>query len=801
MHTFSEFSGFVENIYYQIANLLHNYSYLLLTYAFDGAIICIVMNKHSGQKGINTMFKKLLASVLSVAMISALLVSNAFACTMVYVGSDLTDDGSTYLARSEDYSNSYNKIAYVNAHGKYAAGSVYEGCSFTWTFTHDSYSYTATADDFLSGKCPDCGKTHAHTPMEENGTNEKGVSVSSMVTLSWNGKYSSVDPMVKNGMCESDMTTVLLSEAATAKEGVDLLLKIYDETGAKERSGVLIADQNEAWYIENYTGHQYIAVKLSSSMIAISPNMGAIGLVDLDDTENVIASKDVIAVAKQAGTFVGDEEANTIDFRASYSRLSVNSRMVNGLNYFAGEDKFTSDNTTSEDFTISNVKDGKIVTMYTPIEASAPVTEKTMVDFYKVDGIGNTGNLEWHIFQIDADGEKMESSTIQWLAMENGQFTVAIPYLPMYTTDMYEGYKVGGMGRTTTVTELPEGTTGYYPVVGKDGTVTSYKVLPEGWEKGYYWSVDALSNYALNACTDEECAMIHSAIAVMQQKCYDKAAEMQKAVASMSDEQAKAYCTAESAALAKEAHELTLALYYHVSQGVCCWDEGTVTEPEYQKEGSVVYTCTICGKTKTETLPALPFTDISNSGYKAEIIEAADEGIIAGYSDGSFKPNSNVTRAQFITMLYRAAGSPKVTDTELSFIDAADIADAYKAAVVWGTENGMIFGYEDGSFKPNQEISRAQMATFADRYLTSLGYEFDGSDLSFTDADQINANYLDSVKAMASIEIILGFEDGHFGPSETAVRGQAAAILLRVANYVADNPIEDAPATTPAPVE
>lgn len=799
MHTFSEFSGFVENIYYQIANLLYNYSYLLLTYAFDGAIICIVMNKHSGQKGINTMFKKLLASVLSVAMISALLVSNAFACTMVYVGSDLTDDGSTYLARSEDYSNSYNKIAYVNAHGKYAAGSVYEGCSFTWTFTHDSYSYTATADDFLSGKCPDCGKTHAHTPMEENGTNEKGVSVSSMVTLSWNGKYSSVDPMVKNGMCESDMTTVLLSEAATAKEGVDLLLKIYDETGAKERSGVLIADQNEAWYIENYTGHQYIAVKLSSSMIAISPNMGAIGLVDLDDTENVIASKDVIAVAKQADSFVGDEDANTIDFRASYSRLSVNSRMVNGLNYFAGEDKFTSDNTTSDDFTISNVKDGKIVTMYTPIEASAPVTEKTMVDFYKVDDIGNTGNLEWHIFQIDADGAKMESSTIQWLAMEHGQFTVAIPYLPMYTTDMYEGYKVGGLGKASFVTELPEGATGYYPFTSK-GTV-GYKVLPEGWEKGYYWSVDALSNYALNACTDEQLEMIHSAIAVMQQKCYDKAAEMQKAVASMSDAEAKVYCTAESAALAKEAHELTLALYFHVTQDVCCWDNGTVTEPEYQKEGSVVYTCTICGATKSETLPALPFSDIAASGYKEAIIDAADKGIVTGYDDGSFKPNAKVTRAQFITMLYRAAGSPEVADTELSFNDAGDIAEAYKAAVVWGTANGMIKGYDDGSFKPNQEINRAQMATFADRYLTSLGYTFDGSALSFTDADEISENYLDSVKAMASIEIIKGFDDGHFGPNETANRGQAATILLRVANYVVDNPIEDAPATTPAPVE
>lgn len=736
------------------------------------------------------MFKKLLASVLSVAMISALLVSNAFACTMVYVGSDFTDDGSTYLARSEDYSNSYNKIAYVNAHAKYAEGSVYEGCyGFTHTFTHDSYAYTATADDFLSGVCPDCGQTHAHTPMEENGTNEKGVSVSAMVTLSWKGNayFKDVDPMIDDGMCESDMATILLSEASTAKEGVDLLLKIYDEKGAAERSGVLIADQNEVWYVENYTGHQYIAVKLSSSMIAISPNMGAIGLVDLDDTENVIASENVIAVAKKAGTFVGDEAANTIDFRASYSKDSVNARMVNGLNYLLKEDKFTQLNTTGADFTISNVKDGKIVTMYTPIKAGAPVTEQTMVDFYKVDGIGNTGNLEWHIFQIDADGAKKETSTIQWLAMENGQFTVAIPYFPMYTTDLYEGYKVGGLGKAGFAIELPEGATGYYPFTSKG--VPGYKVLPAGWEKGYYWSVDALSNYALNACTEEECAMIHSAVAAMQQKCYDKAGEMKAALASMSDEQAKVYCTAESAALAKEAHELTLALYFHMSQGVCSWDEGTVVEPEYQKEGSVTYTCTICGKTKTETLPALPFSDIAGSGYKAAISEAADKGIVAGFEDGSFKPNAKVTRAQFITMLYRAAGSPEVTKTELGFSDAADIAAPYKLAVAWGTENGIIKGYNDGSFKPDQEISRAQMAAFACRYLTGLGYEFGGSELSFTDAGSISASYIDAVKAMASVGIIKGFDDGHFGPDETAVRGQAAAILLRVTDYVAENPI------------
>ena len=138
--------------------------------------------------------------------------------------------------------------------------------------------------------------------MEEVGTNEKGASVSAMVTLNAQKAVTNADPLVNGGMCESDMATILLSEAASAKEGVDLLLNIYKTTGAQEKSGVLIGDQSEIWYVENYTGHTYIAVKLTSDMIAINPNMGAIGLVDLDDTANVIASENLISVAKTAGT-------------------------------------------------------------------------------------------------------------------------------------------------------------------------------------------------------------------------------------------------------------------------------------------------------------------------------------------------------------------------------------------------------------------------------------------------------------------------------------------------------------------
>ena len=590
--------------------------------------------------------KKLWILMAALAATLLLCVISASACTMVYVGSDLTDDGSSFMARSEDYSNSYNKIAYVNQHGKYAAGSVYEGCyGFTHTFTHDSYAYTATSDDNTSGVCPDCGQSHPHTPMEEVGTNEKGVSVSAMVTLRANGAFKEVDPMVEGGMCESDMATILLSEASSAKEGVDLLIDIYNTTGAEERSGVLIGDQNEIWYVENYTGKTYIAVKLSSDMITINPNMGAIGLVDLDDTENVIASANLISVAKAAGTYVGDEAANTIDVYKSYCGASINNRLVNGINYFLKDGTVTAETLATEDYTISNVKNGQIVSLYTNIQNNlGQIGIQDMVDFYKVDGIGNTGNLEWHIFQIQSD-EAMETGVIEWLAMEHGQYTVAIPYFPTLTTDMYEGYKFGGEEATFTLETLTD-FYGTYPSSSwwyGDG----YMVLPEGWENGYYWTVDALSNYALSDfCSEADNALIHSELAKMQQICYDKAQEMKAALATMDTESAKAYATEQSAALAQQAHTLTLELYKHIvshehtygdwvttteptckDEGIATqtckfcdeaqtnvlsktdehsWDEGVVTKAATtESTGIMTYTCTVCGETMTEILPVI----------------------------------------------------------------------------------------------------------------------------------------------------------------------------------------------------
>ncbi len=548
--------------------------------------------------------KKLWLTMATITAVMLLCIISASACTMVYVGSDYTADGSTFMARSEDCSNSYNKIAYVNPHGKYAAGSTYTGCesytgnAFTYTFTHDSYAYTATSDDNTSGVCPDCDAEYPHTPMEEVGTNEKGVSVSATVSLSGMRAVTSVDAMVDAGVAESDMTTILLSESATAKEGVELLTSLYKTVGAAEKSGVLIADQNEVWYVENFSGHTYIAVKLSSSLIVMNPNMGAIGLVSLNDTDNVIASDNLIDIAKQAGTFVGDEDTKAIDVYKSYCGAGVSTRLVNGINYFLNADTVTTDSLSSDDYTISNVKNGEIVTMYTNIQNNlGKIDVKNVVDYYKVNAIANTGNLEWHIFQIQSSGA-METSTIEWLAMEHGQYTVAIPYFPVLTTDMYEGYKVGcGDAKTTSI--APADSYGTY-----QRSSTKYVILPEGWEKSYYWTVDALSNYALSGlCSAEDNALIHTELAKMQQLCYDKAAEMKAALATMDTESAKAYATEQSASLAKQAHELTLELYKHIVSHEHTYGEWvTTTAPTCKDEGVATQTCKFCDATQTKTL-------------------------------------------------------------------------------------------------------------------------------------------------------------------------------------------------------
>ena len=172
----------------------------------------------------------MLKKAAAVLLVLALLPAGAFACTAIYIGSNLTADGSTIFGRLEEYTSDeeWPKLFETIPEGAHTAGEVYTGCyGFTWTFTHDSYGCTAFQDNNSLGVCPDCGGTHAHTPYQAGGTNSRGVSVTATETLLGKPAIAAVDPYnTESGIEEAEIPTILLSEAATAREAMVLLTSI-----------------------------------------------------------------------------------------------------------------------------------------------------------------------------------------------------------------------------------------------------------------------------------------------------------------------------------------------------------------------------------------------------------------------------------------------------------------------------------------------------------------------------------------------------------------------------------------------
>lgn len=100
------------------------------------------------------------------------------------------------------------------------------------------------------------------------------------------------------------------------------------------------------------------------------------------------------------------------------------------------------------------------------------------------------------------------------------------------------------------------------------------------------------------------------------------------------------------------------------------------------------------------------------------VLWAQREKIVLGYDDGLFRPDRGVSREDMITLLYRYAGSPKTSGRKLAeFRDNASISDYARQAMEWAVENGLILGYaEDGTIRPQSTTTRAEFATIAVRF-------------------------------------------------------------------------------------
>ena len=169
------------------------------------------------------------------------------------------------------------------------------------------------------------------------------------------------------------------------------------------------------------------------------------------------------------------------------------------------------------------------------------------------------------------------------------------------------------------------------------------------------------------------------------------------------------------------------------------------------------------------------FTDVHAEDYYYDaVLWAAQKGITGGMSDTLFAPNAACTRAQIVTFLWRAAGSPEPKALS-SFADVP--ADAYYAkAVAWAVENGITEGTSDTAFAPGTICTRAHGVTFlyrAAKATASVGAS------AFTDVAD-SAYYADAVKWATEQGITKGVSSTLFGPDETCTRAQIVTFLYRL---------------------
>lgn len=216
--------------------------------------------------------------------------------------------------------------------------------------------------------------------------------------------------------------------------------------------------------------------------------------------------------------------------------------------------------------------------------------------------------------------------------------------------------------------------------------------------------------------------------------------------------------------------------------------EWTVTkQPDCFHNGLRTHTCTTCEETETEILeknselcPSKDFTDLDCSKWYHEGVDfALSSGLMEGMGAGVFSPNSNMTRGQLVTVLYRLAGEPQVQG-EVPFTDVAE-GSYYTNAVIWAYVNHIAKGVNDTQFAPTASVTREQMVTFFARYAELAGKEVLATgDLSaFTDGGSVSPFALESMTWAVETGLVEGMGNHTLSPKSATTRAQAATILMR----------------------
>ncbi|WP_203630734.1 C69 family dipeptidase [Lentilactobacillus fungorum] len=350
------------------------------------------------------------------------------ACTTVLVGKQASIDGSTMIARNDD---TFLPLTPQRFYVEPAVSNRDE----TWISNQNGFKAPLPKSGYRYSLTPnaDVAKEGVYA---ESGFNEKNVAMSATESVYGNERALAYDPLVKDGLAEDSLQSMVLPYIDSARDGVTYLGNLIKKYGSPEGNGVIFSDKNEVWYMEIVTGHHWVAQRIPDDAYAVVANQVAIQQVDFEDPDNFMYSDGIQAFVEQ---YHLNNHQSGFDFRRIFGTDNEKDRHYNTPRVWYGQRYFNPEieqDPTSSDLPFICRTDKKITvediefvlgshyneTKYDPL---APGNEATKTLFRPIS-MNRTQNS--HVLQIRNDVDE-GCSAIMWLCFGVPAFS---PYVPFF---------------------------------------------------------------------------------------------------------------------------------------------------------------------------------------------------------------------------------------------------------------------------------------------------------------------------------------------------------------------------------
>ena len=423
-----------------------------------------------------------------------------WACTSIIVGKNASATGRAMVARTVDGALNFSNKLVVIPRGFFKGGVDYllDRNGFTFKFSHDSYKYTAAPfttrssinnNDMTEATSKDYGPPLDGYSMffDESGVNEKGLIVSATNTSGFRAGTTGTGGRDPSGLWrEETMAKVLLAEAASVQEALDVIDSIVSYTGSNglgmDNSLILLADKDEAWIAEGIGGHHWVASRVPDDCFGMVANDITHKNIDLSDTKNFRGSPDYMTFAVSydidryqdgefniALTYGNAPAANTRGTNGQYNAYrkwrgySMFAPSL-GLNVLTADDYLGKSEATSKDtgksYTVFIKPDKPISPMdiafmqrdryaglpfdytYSPqiMNGINEVQEATTDPYFWVRPIGYLTQIQTHIFEAGTQDYPAEIGSRFWHSMAQAETSVNLPFYGNIT-DTHPYYK------------------------------------------------------------------------------------------------------------------------------------------------------------------------------------------------------------------------------------------------------------------------------------------------------------------------------------------------------------------------